>query len=958
VSGVRFGILGPLEVLDDRGAVRTPTALRQRRLLLALLVAGGDPLTPEQLTEVVWPAEGDRPHDPVRTIRTYVSRLRTILEPDGADRAPRVLVGGPDRYRLTLNDRALDAAAFEDDVSAATRRIDDDLDAASRAVERALDRWRGPALAEVADEPWAQPTAIRLEELRLAAQELHFRCLLDSDRAAEAHRLLEEHVRRHPLRERPFGQLLVALQRTGRMAEATHCFQAYRERLARETGLDPSPELVDLHDRLLAGPERAGAGATATWNLLPATRTELVGRAAEAAAVARALKASAVLTLTGVGGVGKTRLALAVSESRRAARDRVAWVDLSPVTADEDVVGAVFAALRVPTAARADHLEGLVRLLGARPALLVLDNCEHVVEAAASLVDRATRAGPRLTVLATSREPLGLDGEHVYRVPSLDQNAGAALFLARAQVPESARVRARAGEIARRLDGIPLAIELAAARTAHLGIDDLASRLDERFWLLTGGRRSLARHRTLRATMDWSHDLLPEPEQHALRATSVFVGGFDVEALAGILGIDERDALDRLAMLVDASLVEVETGTSPTRYRLLETVRLYAEERLAEAGEAGTVRDGHAEHYLARALEYPPTIVDLAPWWWSANHDAPDSGNQVAALERLDRAGRLQDVGRLAARLATRFISRGFSDPDRRFLCRADVIAALDDDAERALYLLASADDANHLGRLSEQFEYGRAAIAAAADPRVRGAAAIYTFLGGSIVAAAEGRQALHGLDLQRMVDAALAALPNDAPVISHHLRLQRPMGLLVQGRCAEAVDPLEGLVADGDGFAASELMVVLHVLGEHDRALRVPAPSDVQIGYGLWDYRVPLARALVAAAQQQHAEARRWLAAAAVEVRGHPMPLCDRDVLLGCAVLAYHAGEHRRASRLLAALRGLTRTPGTFATYLAYRDRVRDNLAPAERRAILEEAAGDKPAETLAGELSRLAAG
>ncbi len=955
VSRVRFGILGPLEVVDDRGGRRTPTALRQRRLLLALLVAGGDPLTPGQLAEVVWPVKGEQPRDPVRTIRTYVSRLRAGLEPDAVGVAPTMLVGGPDRYRLVLDGHELDAAAFEADVAAAARRVDDDPGAALRAVERGIDRWRGPALAEVADEPWAQPTAIRLEEVRLTAQELRFRCLLETDRAAEALQALEEHVRRHPLRERPFGQLLVALQRTGRMAEATRRFQAFRERLSEETGLDPSPELVRVHDALLADPERAGRDATATWDLLPAARTELVGRDAVIAAVTRALGSTAVLTLTGVGGVGKTRLALAVAETRRAAGDRVAWVDLSPVTSDDDVVAAVFAALRVPTAARADHLDGLVRLLGAHPALLVLDNCEHVLDGVATLVDRATRAGPRLTVLTTSREPLGIDGEHVHRVPSLDQDNGSALFLARSRVPATAPIRARAEEIARRLDGIPLAIELAAARTAHLGVDDLAARLDERFWLLTGTRRSVARHRTLRATMDWSYDLLPDPVQAALRAASVFVAGFDVAALAGVLGIDEHDALDRLATLVDASLVEVESDASPTRYRLLETVRLYAEERLVDASEADAVRDAHAEHYLARATEHPPTITDLAPWWWLAEEGTPDGGNHRGALERLDRAGRRRDVGRLAARLTTRFVSRGFSDPDRRYLCRPDVIAAQDDDAERALYLLASADDANHLGRLADQFEFGRAAFAAADDPRVRGAAAIYTFLGGSIAAIADGPEALHGLDLQRMVDEALAALPGDAPVIRHHLRLQRPMGLLVNRASSEAAPLLEELVADGDGFAASELMVVLHLLGDDDRALCVPAPSEVQAGYGLWDYRVPLVRAMVAATREEHQEARRWLAAAAGEVRGHPMPLCDRDVLLGCAVLAHHAREPRRASHLLAAVGGITRTPGTFAAYLAYRDRVRDTLDPVERRALVARGATEPPEKALARELSRL---
>ena len=946
-------MLGPLEVVDGDGARCEPSAGRQRRLLLALLVNADDTLSVDQLVDAVWSEGEDLPNNPYATVRTYLTRLRHLLEPDEGDEL-RLVVGGPDRYGLRLDGHEVDAALFAADVASATAAIDDDPHRALRDLERGLARWRGPALADVADENWAKPDAVRLDELRLHAHELGFRCLLDTGQHAEALPEIERHVRAHPLRERPCGQLMVALHRTGRMAEATHQFQAYREHLAEETGLDPSPELLDLHERLLAGPERAGLDTTATWNLLPATRTELIGRDAEVAVVGQMIEGASVLTLTGVGGVGKTRLALAVADARRAAGDRVAWVELSSVTTDDDVVAAVFAALRVPMVARADHLEGLVRLLSAHPALLVLDNCEHVLEGVASLVDQATRAGPRLTVLATSREPVGLDGEQIYRVPSLDQDAGVALFLARARVSASATVRARAREIVRRLDGIPLAIELAAARTAHLGVDDLAARLDERFWLLTGSRRSVARHRTLRATMDWSYGLLSAREQAALRATAVFVGDFDVDALAGIHRTDEHDALDGLATLVDASLVEVENGTSPTRYRLLETVRLYAEERLVETGEAETVRGAHTEHYLARALAYPPTIADLAPWWWSADIDVADNGNHVAALERLDRADRCQDVGRLAARLATQFISRGFSDPERRYLCRSDVIAALDDDAERALYLLASADDANHLGRLAEQFEFGRAAIAAATDPRVRGAAAIYTFLGGSIVAAAEGPQALHGIDLQRMVDAALATLADEAPVIRHHLRLQRPMGLLVQGNCAEAVEPLEELVADGDGFAASELMVVLHVLGEHDRALHVPAPSDVQIGYGLWDYRVPLVRAMVAAARQQHHEARRWLAAAAAEVRGHPMPLCDRDVLLACAVLAHHARDHRHASQLLAALRGLTRTPGTFATYLAYRDRVRDELPPTERRAILDQAAATQPAKTLARELSR----
>ena len=951
---MRFGVLGPLEVVADDGGRCDPSAGRQRRLLLALLVVRDGAVDVDRLADIVWGQDERLPEHPVAAVRTYIARLRRVLEPDGAGGEPSVLVGGPDRFRLVLDGHEVDAVAFEAELEQATALVGEDVQAALEVVERGLGRWRGRALAEVADEAWAQPDAVRLEELRLAAEELRVRCLLDLGCHSEALPDLERTVREHPLRERPHGQLMVALHRCGRSGEATEVFRGLRERLVEELGLDPSAELGRMHRRLLEGDDPEGTAprvaASGVFNALPEPRTPLVGRDEHVDGILQLVGSSRVVTLTGVGGVGKTRLALAVAHRAREDGGRLVFVDLSVVTDASGVVDAVFAALRLPAAARADHLDGLVRVLRSRPALLVLDNCEHVLDAVAALVDRVTRDCPELRVLATSRESIGIDGEHTSPVPSLTLDAGVELFTSRAVATSSvggaaAADRDAVAEICRRLDGIPLAIELAAARTSHLTPAAIAERLDDRFWLLAGGRRALGRHQTLQATMDWSYDLLDEEEQAVLCAAAVFVGGFDATALTAVTERSNNDTLDRLAALVRSSLVEVDHADGQPRYRLLETVRLYAQDRLAATGELEVRRRLHAQHYLGRALTHRPPFHDLPTWWVVFDGNDMDVDNHLAALDWFDRHDAHVEVGRLAARIPTVLRCTGFVDAAGRYLGRQDITAALDDPDERTLYLIASATNYSYLGRYRDQFVYGEAAFDAALDPVLRGAAT--TALADACVSLAPRR-------IPGLVDDALAELPPSATLLCHRLRHLPPLGLTVEGRLAEAADHLEPLLHEGDGFAAAELVLVLHLLGEQQQALAVPPPRDFAPQYAFLDYRWSLVRALVAATEQRFEVAGHHLADAAHQIRSSPSRLLAHDVLVGYAALAYHAGDHHRASEILATFRGSMRSPASFALYVHYRDLLKARLSMTERTQILQRATHLDPTDILDRELER----
>jgi predicted ATPase len=526
--------------------------------------------------------------------------------------------------------------------------------AALDAYDEALSMWRGPALADVADAEWARAEIARLDELRLGAQEERLELLLEAGRHAEATADLESLVVEHPLRERLHRLLMLALYRGGRQADALAVHQALRHRLADELGIDPSPDLQALAEAILrqqvpgsatpqaavppAGerPPRAPAGepppravAPPTGgDVLPRRLSSVVGRDHDVRAVSERLHEARVVTLTGPGGVGKTTLALEVA--RRAGpplADAVHLIRLAAVDVDADVATVFATQLGVVGGPGTDSADAVVARLRGRRVLLVVDNCEHVVDDVAALVEHLLEATGDVRVLATSREALAVPGEMQVAVGPLtvpaetvDPDGIAAtpsvqLFVERARAvrpgfvldAESAPVVAA---ICRRLDGIPLALELAAARMKALSPAAIAARLQDRFALLTAGpRTSEARHRTLRATIDWSHELLSEPERRLLRRLAVFRGGWTLaaaEQVCGFGGLVPADVPDVLFRLVDRSLVVPEPATG--RFRLLVTIREYALARLRDAGELDAALDRHLAYCTELAERYGPEV--------------------------------------------------------------------------------------------------------------------------------------------------------------------------------------------------------------------------------------------------------------------------------------------------------------------------------------------------------------
>ncbi|MFR9775923.1 AfsR/SARP family transcriptional regulator [Micromonospora sp. MS34] len=665
---MQISMLGPLELRADPGTPVEIGGARLRRLLILLALEPGRTVTVGRLADGVW--EGDPPAGVANALQALVSRLRRSIPGLPVEARP----GG---YLLAVSPTDVDLHRFEAAVRTGRARFTEDPADACRRLAGALALWRGPALADVADADFARAPVARLTELRLAATE----DLIEARLGREAPDLLlpelRELVAAHPLRERLAGLLIRALHRAGRSAEALAEYERMRATLADTLGTDPGPELAALHLEILRGgpePEDATAGlrgagapvgvaadraglaadsraATLVRGNLPATMTSFVGRADAVARVEALLDRFRLVTLTGPGGAGKTRLAV---ESGRTVADRFpdgVWlVELAPVTDPAEVPQAVLAALglreqallaRANRAAPepAEPADRLVEALAGRSALLLLDNCEHLLDAAAALADRLLTAGPGLRVLATSREPLGVTGEALRPVESLalppaDADPATALaypavrlFADRAGAvrPDFAVDEATVGpvvRICRALDGMPLAIELAAARLRSMTAGQVDSRLDDRFRLLTGGSRTaLPRHQTLRAVVDWSWDLLDDDERTLWRRLAVFAGGATLDSVERVCADpdDVATVLDRLSALVEKSLV-VAGGDAEPRYRMLETIREYGLHRLAEAGEADRVRRAHAAEYL--------TLAETAEPWLR-------TGEQLGWLRRL-----------------------------------------------------------------------------------------------------------------------------------------------------------------------------------------------------------------------------------------------------------------------------------------------------------------------------------
>lgn len=622
---VRVAVLGPLE-LDVNDVATHLAGTRLRAAVCRLAVAVPRPVGVDELIDAVW--DGRPPGAAAHALQSLITRLRGVLGGAGS-----VLMDARG-YRLPLAPEAVDALVFQD-LLARGRRAAREADHASAltSFEQALALWRGPALTGVPDAPYVAGLTAELENLRLDAHAGRFAAALSIGRADEVVADLRRTVDENPLRENFAAQLITALAATGRSADALAGYERIRRELAGQLGADPGPELRDLHQRLLGGAlaDRAPMRRRVPRGL-GAPLTSFVGRETELDRVRSSVAEHRLTTLVGPGGAGKTRLATEVARGWSAGGRREAWlVELAPVTSGTGLVRAVLDAIGLrearlrPEQSGQDDRERLLDAVRESAGLLVVDNCEHLLGAVAELVADLAAAGPDLRVLATSREPLGLTGEALTRVPPLAlppiaadpgqaaRYPAARLFLDRAAtarpdfVLDDGTVEAVVA-VVRGLDGLPLAIELAAARLRVLPVGEIARRLSDRFRLLTGGdRAALPRHRTLRAVVDWSWELLTEPERLLAERLAVFPGGVTEEAAVAVCADDlvpSEDVGELLMTLTEKSLLRPPHDT-PLRYRMLETIREYGLERLTAQGLAGAARDRHARYFarLVDALE-------------------------------------------------------------------------------------------------------------------------------------------------------------------------------------------------------------------------------------------------------------------------------------------------------------------------------------------------------------------
>ncbi|MGW2771415.1 AfsR/SARP family transcriptional regulator [Streptomyces olivaceoviridis] len=772
---MRFGVLGPLAVWDDEGEPLKVPETKVRALLADLLAHDGGPVSADRLVHDLW---GDHlPGNPAGALQAKVSQLRRVV---GRER----LVRQPPGYRLRLGPAdGVDTERFGRLVAEA-RPVADPRVRATLLTE-ALGLWRGPAYADFADEEFTRAARECLGEQRLAVLEERAEARL----AAGDHLLLAGElaalVTEHPLRERLRAVQMRALYRAGHQGEALASYEDLRTRLADELGACPGPALSALHramlrqDPSLTTDPATWAGATApspeltvpsprdtassprgtaphlvpadpvppypasssppeitpatpataatpaTPTNLPHPLTPLIGRDQALADLSPLLARQRLVTLTGPGGVGKTRLAVAVAQgvASGGVPDGVWFVEFAGLrgATPDDLAGIVAATLGIrddaPSAppatgtVAASPVHRLAAALRDRRTLLVLDNCEHVVASAAELVALLLRGAPGLRVLTTGQEPLALAGETVFLVEPLPTPDAVRLFTERAAAcapgfrlgtgeddgtgEDQGADPALVAEICRRLDGIPLALELAASRVRALGVRELAARLDDRFRVLTSGQRGApARQQTLRAMIDWSWELLSVPERLVLSRLAVHSDGCALDAAEAVCageGVPGGAVLDLVTRLVEKSLVVVTTGPAGPRYRLLESVAAYAVERLRDTADETAVRERHLRHYLTLAERAEQRLRGPRQRDWLARLDT-EAGNLRAALDEAVRraaAGRSAEAVRLATALSWWWLLRGRLTEGRRGL--AAVLAATAGDPDPELALLHSA---------------------------------------------------------------------------------------------------------------------------------------------------------------------------------------------------------------------------------------------------------------------------
>ncbi|MFI1911931.1 BTAD domain-containing putative transcriptional regulator [Nocardia sp. NPDC020380] len=643
---------------DDGGSVEVP-GTRLRALVIALGLEPGRAVSKAKLVDWIW---GEQPPaDAANALQALVSRLRRALPAGSIE----VQAGG---YRLTVAPEAVDAVRFEQLVDQA--RDSEDLQRA-RLLRAALELWRGTAMQdiELPENAAFEAVVTRFEALHLSALEDRYEVEIRLGRGPQVVTELTELVARHPVRERLVAALIRALAAAGRGTEALTVYQRAREALADELGVDPSPELSALHVSLLRGELGVQQQEDRKTNLR-AELTTFVGKQDDVAAVRKLVGEHRLTTVSGPGGSGKTRLALETARTLLGELPDGAWlVELSSVGVSADIAQSALAALGLRDAllggtADAEPIDRLVAAIREREMLLILDNCEHVIESAAAFAHRVLGECRQLRILATSREPLGITGEALWQVEPLALPAAAADAGAIESSPAVQLLRDRAGavrkdlvadaqtlssmaRICRALDGIPLAIELAAARLRTMSLEQLANRLDDRFRLLTGGSRTaLPQHRTLRAVVDWSWELLTEPEKIVLRRLSVFAGGAGLDAAEQVCAgagygddgsVEQWEVLELLTSLTEKSLLSI-VGDGGPRFRMLETIKEYSRDRLAEAGESEAARAAHLAYFTGFAATAEPHLRRAEQLEWLAALEV-EHDNIAAAMRGAVAAG-------------------------------------------------------------------------------------------------------------------------------------------------------------------------------------------------------------------------------------------------------------------------------------------------------------------------------
>ncbi|WP_345942806.1 BTAD domain-containing putative transcriptional regulator [Streptomyces sp. SID486] len=717
---MRVVVLGPVQVRGDGedadGVPSTSVSGARLRMLCArLALESGRAVSVDALVDGLWGA--DPPAEAGNALQSLVSRLRRAL---GAVGRVESAAGG---YRLTADEGLeVDAARFERLAAEGRRRCAESRHGeAADVLREALGLWRGEALADVREAPFAAAVVTRLDDLRAAAAQDLFEAELRLGRHAEILPDLITAAAADPLSERLAELRMRALWAAGRQSDALAAYEEIRERLADELGVDPSVGLRDVHLALLRGElERPAAARPQTAaNRIPPRLTSFVGRERELSRLAALLAASRLVTIVGPGGAGKTRLSLeAVARDRAQERGRVWFVPLAGVGAPGQLADAVLGAVGSTDGALYDAgrtqgaapLDRLAQLLDIGDALLVLDNCEHLVEAAAELAGQLLHRLPQLRILASSREALAIDGEALCHLGPLDvptgtpepaeaaRSAAVRLFVDRAAGirPDFTLDHATVGavvEICRRLDGLPLALELAAAKLRSMGVGQIARRLDDRFRLLTSGSRTaLPRQRTLLAVVEWSWDLLDEPERILVRRLSAFPGGATLAALEAVCAdaaLPADDILYTLDGVIEKSLVDTtDTGDGEPRYGMLETVRAYAATRLDASGD--DIAGPFARYFLALAQEHEPRLRTGRQLDAIAVFDA-EHPNLTHALRSAVDAGDGDLAARLVGALSWYWGVRGMSSQLDAALAE---LRALGDAPPRARALIADVDSA------------------------------------------------------------------------------------------------------------------------------------------------------------------------------------------------------------------------------------------------------------------------